>query len=995
MPSKSVRSKPARPRPKPARTSASEPPLRAELFGAEQLARHAEALAAKHQLGASREPHGLLARLRRNDEVLRAFNRSTLAVDKTRRVTPAAEWLLDNFYLIEEQIQLARRHLPRGYSRELPRLANGAVPGRLRVYDLGLELISHLDAQVDAESLSAFVGAYQKGSALKLGELWAIPIMLRLGLIENLQRITTALARARDDRNEANLWVERLQEMAETNPSRVVIVVAEMAGAEFRLTSSFVAEFCQRLSRLNPVLHLARSWLEQRLGEQGESIEQLIHQESQRQASDQVSVSHSIASLRLLGAIDWKEFVETLSLIEQTLRLDPADVYADMDFATRDCYRHVVESLARRSRWSEAEVAHKAIELAQENAQHHGRDDRRGHVGYFLIDQGLPQLERAAAARRHWRKACERLLLHFPFTFYAGGVLALTLLATLGFWCVAKKLPAPGWALILCTGAFLIGVSQLAVALLNWLVGLTVRPRLLPRLDYSSGVAPESRTIVVVPTLLGSVEGVDELVDALEIHHLANRDDRLHFALLTDWRDAPGETAPDDKLLLERAREGIRSLNRKYAAGRGDLFFLFHRPRRWNASEGVWMGYERKRGKLMQFNAYLRGQCADCFAEVVGETAVLPSIRYVITLDTDTQLPREAARQLAGTMAHPLNRPQFDPAREIVTEGYSLMQPRVDMNLASARRSWFVQLQAGDAGIDPYTRAVSDVYQDLFEEGSFIGKGIYDVDAFERALAGRFPENRILSHDLLESVYARCALVSDAKFYEEYPARYDVDVVRRHRWIRGDWQIMAWLLPWTRGAEGRRVRNPISALSRWKIFDNLRRSLVPLALLLFLFGCWGLLPYLGGRALGLVVAILFLPGLLAQLVGLVRKPAQLPWLMHLRSVGAAWARTFGQNVLALATLPHDALVSLDAIGRTVFRMLVTRKQLLEWRTSGEATQAERTTLGGSFATMWLAPVSALAGGILLGVMQPRQLTMAWPLFALWLSVPWITWRISQ
>ena len=377
--------------------------------------------------------------------------------------------------------------------------------------------------------------------------------------------------------------------------------------------------------------------------------------------------------------------------------------------------------------------------------------------------------------------------------------------------------------------------------------------------------------MVVVPTILRSAENIDDLLQTLEIHHLANRDPHLHFALLTDWPDAAQENLPEEEALLERTKAGIESLNRKYAGGRRDLFFLFHRPRRWNASENVWMGYERKRGKLMQFNAFLRGRCADCFAAVVGDLTILPEIKYVITLDTDTQLPRESARQLIGTMAHPLNRPQFDPALGIVTEGYSLLQPRVDVSLPTADRSRFVRLHAGEVGIDPYTRTVSDVYQDLFGEGSFIGKGVYDVDAFQRTLAGRFPENRILSHDLLESVYARCGLVSDVTLYEDYPSRFEIDAVRRHRWIRGDWQILPWLLPRVRDAEGRGIRNPISALSWWKIFDNLRRSLVPIALVFFFIASWLLVPRLGLLATCVLLAVIALPGLLSLVA---RTPAQ-------------------------------------------------------------------------------------------------------------------------
>ena len=980
---------------KPPRARASELPLRAELFGVEQLARHAEAIAVQHQVVTGRGSNRLLPRLAHNEEVLRAFNRASLAVDQTRRVTPAAEWLLDNFYLIEEQIQMARRHLPRDYSRELPRLTSGPSAGLPRVYDIVLELISHVDAQIDASSLTAFVGAYQTVSALKLGELWAIPIMLRLGLIENLQRVTSGLTSARHDRHLANVWVERLQDMAEKTPSHLVIVVGEMARANLPLSSSFVAEFSQRLSRLNPVLHIARGWLENRLVEQGLSIEQLVHQESQSQASDQVSVSHSITSLRLLSAIDWKEFVETLSLVEQTLRGEPADVYNDMDFATRDRYRHAVESLARRSGLLETEVAQKAVQLAEESGRQKGREDRSAHVGFYLIDKGRPLLEHAANVRWPWQTVFERSIRRFPFTFYAGGILLLTLFATFAFLWQAQALEVHGWRLIFCTLTFLLGVSQLAVALLNWLSMLLVAPRLLPRLDYSSGIAPDGRTMVVVPTILASLEGLDSLLETIEIHHLANRDEHLHFALLTDLRDAPAETLLDDKLLIGRARAGIEFLNHKYSSSRQDLFFLFHRPRLWNAGEGLWMGYERKRGKLMQFNALLRGGGADCFSEIVGETAILSSIKYVITLDTDTQLPRESARQLIGTMAHPLNRPSFDPVRGIVTEGYSLLQPRVDVSLPSASRSRFVRLHAGDTGIDPYTRAVSDVYQDLFQEGSFIGKGIYEVDSFERALAGRFPENRILSHDLLESVYARCALVSDVKLYEAHPSRYLVDIGRRRRWIRGDWQIMRWLLPWVTGADQLRIANPLSALSWWKIFDNLRRSLVPIALLLFLLGTWLLTPELHGGGAVLLLAIITLPGLLSALVELLRKPQQLPWLMHFRGVGASSGTQLGQILLTLAFLPYDAFISLDAIGRTLFRMLVTRKRLLEWQTSSDVAHKAHSDLSGFYLKMWIAPAVALTGGIILASMQLTQLLMASPILGLWFAAPWIAWWISQ
>jgi len=978
-----------------ARSFGNDPPLRAEVFSLEQLIHHAKTLAENCQVVTQPGSDRLLARLGENEQILKAYNRTTQAVDQTRRVTHAAEWLLDNFYLIEEQTQMARRHLPRGYSRELPRLLAGPSAGLPRVYDLVLELISHVDAQIDAEPLRAYVAAYQTVSVLKLGELWAIPIMLRLALIENLRRVTSRLMIARHDRDLADLWVERLQEMAEKNASHLVVVVADMAQSTLPLSSAFVAEFSQRLSGQSPVMHLARTWLEQRLTDQGLSIEQLVRQESQNQAADQISVSHTINSLRFLGAFDWREFVETMSQVEQVLRLDPAGVYGNMDFFTRDRYRHSVEAISRHSQLQESEVASQAIQLAEASARKKGIEDRTAHVGFYLIDKGLITLENAAAMHRPWRTAVERRIHQFPLAFYAGGVLLLTAWGTLALSQRARELQVPGGKLVFFTLVFLLCSSQLAVALMNWLSTFLVKPRLMPRLDFSAGIAPECRTMVVVPTMLTSSKVIGRLIESLEIHYLANRDQHLYFALLTDFQDAPAETQPADERLLGLARAGIQGLNAKYYSDRPNIFLLFHRPRRWNQVEGVWMGYERKRGKLTEFNALLRGGPRDRFSEIVGDTAMLPAIQFVITLDTDTQLSRDAARRLVGTIAHPLNRPQFDPVKGVVTEGYGILQPRVGVSLPSASRSWFAKLFSGDVGIDPYTRAVSDVYQDLFQEGSFIGKGIYDVDAFQLAVAGRFPENTVLSHDLIESCHARSALVSDVELYEEHPSRYNTDINRRHRWIRGDWQVAQWLLPRVPGPDARRIANPLSGLSQWKLLDNLRRSLVPAALLLLLLGNWVLLPDLGAIGPLFVLAIIILPALLSTTVELFRKPQECSFTLHLRGLVGSSGRQLSQALLTLVFLPYDAYISLDAIVRTLVRLLFTHQRLLEWQTASDAERTTRSGRAGFYATMWIAPAVALICGSFLVLVPSSQWPLAAPFLGLWLVSPWIAWRISQ
>ena len=714
-----------------------EPPLRAELFSAEQMEQHGVRLASAHRLSPGRVPDQLLSRLAANEGVLIATcNRLTAAVAAKHRITPAGEWLLDNFYLVEEQIRTARRHLPKGYSRELPGLAEGASHGLPRVYDIALETIAHGDGRVDPDSLSRFVAAYQTVTPLRLGELWAIPIMLRLALIENLRRIAVRIAAGRIDRDLAASWAGKLTEIARQDSKNLILVIADMARSKLPMTPPFVSELARRLQGHGPTLALPLTWIEQQLAESGLSIEQLVRSGNQHQAADQVSISNSIGSLRFLGTMDWREFVEATSMVEHALRTDPGAAYAAMDFASRDRYRHVIERVAKASRLSEDAVTKRAIDLARAGATRHGGGDRTAHVGYYLIDRGLPELEHATQVRLPPLARLRRAASRSPLLPYLGAITLLTLLLTAGLlaqaWTDGVADGVADGVLVLTGILALLATSQLAVALVNWLATLLASPHPLPRMDFSSGIPSASRTLVVVPTLLTSPHNIEHLVEALEVRYLANRDGNLHFGLLTDFRDAAEETLAEDAPLLQLARERIDALNAHYASGGNDVFFLFHRPRRWNDHDRIWMGYERKRGKLADLNALLRAGSSDGFALVVGATAVLTGVKYVITLDTDTQLPRDAARQFVGTMAHPLNRPVYDAVLQRVRAGYGILQPRVSVSLPGASQSRYVRLHGGEPGIDPYTRAVSDVYQDAFQEGSFIGKGIYDVDSFEQ-----------------------------------------------------------------------------------------------------------------------------------------------------------------------------------------------------------------------------------------------------------------------
>ena len=967
-------------------------PLRAELFSAAQMAAHGKTLAAHHELSKRGGRDRLLSRLADNAALIGATCEDlTTAIKAGRQITPASEWLLDNFYLIEEQIRTAKRHLPKDYSKELPRLGKGAPDGVPRVYKIALEIISHGDGRVDPESLCRFVDAYQEVATLKLGELWAIPIMLRLALIENLRRVAARVAENRVERDLANTWADQMTDVAEKNPSGLILLVADMARSQPPMSSAFVAELARRLQGQSPALTLALSWVTHRLAETGLTIEQQIQTEIQQQAAEQVSIANSIGSLRFLGTMDWQEFVETMSVVEQTLRQDPAAIYGKMEFATRDQYRHVIEKLAKRSKFTEAQVAEQALQLALTHAG--GADPRHAHIGFYLVGRGLLVLEKQVGMRLPLLAALQETSRAAPLTSYLGAIAGITVITTALLLERARHDGVHGWALGVLALLALMGSSQLALALVNWAATLLTRPHPLPRMEFKDGVPDDARALVVVPTLIYSKKNIDELCEAMEVRFLANRDRNLVFGLLTDFADAPNETMPADAALMQQVQHGVAQLNLKYAGddGRGP-FLLLHRPRLWNPNEQAWMGQERKRGKLADLNRFLRGGARDRFSLVEGATDNLHTLKYVITLDTDTQLPRDSARQFIATMRHPLNQPRIDAARNRVVEGYGILQPRVAVALPSENASHYEKLCGGEPGIDPYTRTVSDVYQDVFYEGSFIGKGIYDIDVFEQVLGERLPDNQILSHDLLEGCYLRAGLVSDAQLYEEYPARYSDDVSRRQRWIRGDWQLVSWLFGRVPTLHDKSERNPLSALSRWKLFDNLRRSLIAPVLTASLLVAWAVLPdpWLWTLA---VLAVIFVPSLVSSAYDLANKPRETLWSQHV----ASWLRRsrlhFAHSILMLMFLPYEAWFSLDAVLRTIWRMVVSRKHLLEWRAS--ALARSQTDVAGTWRTMWTAPALALLAGAALAVWRPAALAPAVVFLLAWFIAPQVAWLISR
>jgi len=973
-----------------------EQPLRAELFSIEQFKNHAKKLAQGHLVSYKKGRNKLLIRLKNNEKMLaEVYELLNDAGKSKRKISPAGEWLLDNYYLIEEQIRLAQKHLPEKYIRQLPYLLQGPLAGYPRVYAIAMDFVSHSDGRLDSQRLLEFVTAYQSLKHLKLGELWAIPIMLRLALIENLRRVSSRLIVAQSEREKANYWATRILKVSVKDTDGVIIEIAAMSRANPSLSEAFVAEFTRRLHGQSQAFNLPFAWLEKKLLERGEILDKIIQATSQKQAEDQVSIANTIGSLRFLETTDWHGFVEALSVVEKILRQDPSGDYSRMSFATRDCYRHVVEKLSLRSRINEEEIAILAIRLAKTAKTEEGAAHATAHVGFYLIDRGLELFYRKLGLCLPISQYLLAKKTFYPSVLYFGFIILITLAvpAVILNWIQLTGVLNLPWQ-ILFGLLLLLTASQTAVSLVNWFSMMLVPPQDLPRMDFSEGIPAYAHTLVVVPCLISDARTIELLLEGLEVRYLANIDANTDFALLTDFSDAEQEKMPGDQALLARVMEGIEQLNYKYRRQKEYVFHLFHRPRKWNEKEKVWMGYERKRGKIGDLNAFLRGKGEGRFSVIIGDPQKLQDVKYVITLDADTWMARNAARELVGVIEHPLNRPVYDEKLQRVVSGYGILQPRVESSYPGENPSLFVKVFGGDIGIDPYTKAVSDVYQDLFFEGSFIGKGLYAVDVFQRSMDGRFPENSILSHDLLEGCYARSGLVTDVQFYEKYPSGYLKDLSRRYRWIRGDWQIIPWLFSLVRVLGGAKERNPISFLSQWKIVDNLRRSVVPLAIvLLLLFGWIFFQPSWIWSAI--VIALLGFPLVPMSLSEAMRKPKTLTFITHFRLIVSLFKRNALRFFFSLVFLLHEYFYCLDAITRTLWRMFVSGRNLLKWTTFFETEAFLSDNVIGCYKNMLFEPITAVLLLICFSVFFPRFDAIALVLLSLWFVSPAVAYWISR
>ncbi len=967
-----------------------EKPIREELFGVERLEDHARSLAwAQASDIGPRRGVSLSARLADNETRLQQTFRATmLALQAAMPITPAAEWLVDNFHLVERHIRDVRANLPPAFYRLLPKLITGPFAGFPRVFGIAWAYVAHTDSRFDAEGLTRFLRAYQEVQPLTIGELWAVATTLRIVLIENLRRFAVRIEHSQAERQAADALADRL---LGTDTGIGEPAAQLLAGHAGQVTDAFAVQFVHRLQTHSDGVSEALTWLDAKLAERATSSHDSIIGEQERQISATVTVRNIITSMRVMAEIDWSVLFEKMSPVDDLL--GTSEIYRAMDFASRNHYRTAIETLARSSPLSEIEVAARALQAAGKARFADGTvDPRRGDPGYYLVAAGRTALEAEIGYRAPIRAWPRRLSRTLGFAGYGAVIMAVALLVLLvPLAALAAMAIAPGWLLLLVLlGA--IPALDTAVALVNAGVTRAIPASFLPALELRQGVPADLRTLVAVPVMLTSPEGIAELIETLEIHHLASLEGDVHFALLSDWADAPAATQEGDAVLLALASDGITGLNARYPAiGGGGRFLLLHRRRQWSASEGVWMGWERKRGKLHELNRLLRGATDTSFITPDGRAPAVPAgVRFVITLDADTRLPRDTVRRLIGKLAHPLNRPRFDPAAGRVVEGHGLLQPRITPALAIGHEgSWYQRLFSSHSGIDPYAAAVSDVYQDLFGEGSYAGKGIYDVDAFEAALAGRVPESTLLSHDLFEGVFARAGLATDVEVVEEFPERHDVASRRNHRWARGDWQLLPWILGARRGAS-----SAVPMTGRAKMVDNLRRSLTAPAAVAALFASW-LLPLPAALLWSLfMLLVLAVPAFIPFLESLLRWPPGIGAAAHLRVLGADLRLAAARWGLVIIFLADQAWLMGDAIVRTLVRLAITRRNMLQWVPAAQLADAMMLDTPGFYRRM---PGALILSAIGVGIAVAGG-AATWPLalaFALlWAASPAVACRIS-
>lgn len=914
----------------------------------------------------------LMKRLQKSNRMLQFLRHDIADAEYIEQTVPSsAEWLLDNMYVLEGGIEDVKRNMPKKYYKELPKILNGPLTGLPRIYSLAIELVKNTVGGLNRENITHFLDSYQSDHPLTIGELWAFPLMLRLRLIEWVEFLAVHVDNRMREGELAGFWGNRLLNAAHHDSTRLPVLLADLSNEQTSFSGHFAEELLDHLFDEEAILPIVRKWLEERFRS---PLDEILHQEHLDETSEQVVFSSAIRSLITLSQLSWPDIFETVSPVDTILKEDFAGIYSKMDFATRNCYRETIEEIARRVNLKEVEIAKTSLSLA-----HEGVKTYEQHVGYYLIDAGRQALEQRVGYHPTIFQFINRWIIKNPASMYLGGITLMTLLLESVMFSFLFKANLNFFQGSLFLILSLLPISELSIQFINLVLTIFLPTPLRPKMLFETGIPPEYKTLVVVPMILLNPESIREEINRLEIRYLANTDPFLSFGLFSDFSDAKQQHEETDSSLLKIAVEGLQALEHKYGEGK---FFLFHRQRLWSKSENAWIGWERKRGKLEYLNRFLMGETLPENIVYMGQANALKGTRYVITLDADTQLPKDQARALIEVLSHPLNSPYLTANKNKLERGYTIIQPRVGTDFIHAKASWFCKIFSEPTAVDPYTQAISNVYQDLVGEGSYHGKGIYDVEAFHSLLSHHFPDEHLLSHDLIEGAFVRAAFVGNICLFDIHPKDYLTWAKRQHRWMRGDWQIFDWLLAKVPMRNGKTEVNTLSRLNRWKIFDNLRRALLPIALVLLLTAGWAISP-VPEVLTGLALFVLLLPSIslcISKLCTYSFFPIK-SFLMELKLLSL-------RSLITISLLPFEAFLSLDALLRVVFRRLISHQNLLQWTTGEYICDGLKIHQKFVLQVGWVSFFAVMILGTVISF-DPHAELIALPFCLLWIAAPFI------
>ena len=916
----------------------------------EQLNKHLEKIAMQQELKNKSDlnTYPIPQLLESYKKIKNVYNLLSENIKLEINIHPAGEWILDNFYVIEETVRQIEKELNEKKYTEFIGIQNGKYEGFARIYVLATEIVAYTDNKIDGENLKKYLQAYQTKKKLDMEEIWNIGLFLQIAIIKNIAELCEEIYINQIQKYKVKSIIERLVENKNKDELKYNKIEENKLTKYKSMKYPFIEYMTYSLKKYGKKAHKYLEILEQEVEKTGITVGEAIQKEHFNTAIQTISMANCITSIKKIQRINFLEIFENVNEVEEILKKDPAKIYQKMEYKTKEYYRNAIKEISKKTKISEVYIARKAIELC-ENEEN---NLKYKHVGYYLIDDGIDELYKKIGMAKKKIKNNTKVKLYISL------IIIFTIIISI---LISEK-----YALIL-----LIPVSEIVIQTLQCILGKIIKPKIIPKMDFYDGINEENATFVVIPTIIKSKEKVKELFRKLEVTYLSNKSKNLYFAVLGDCSESNKEEEQFDKEVEEQGIEEVERLNKKYPDNKFPKFHFIYRRRKYNPSEEKYLGWERKRGLLTQFNEYILKHEKNKFRINTIEKETLPKIKYVITLDSDTELPLNTAFELVGSMAHILNKPEIDKQKNIVINGHALIQPRVGVNLEISNKNIFTKIFAGAGGIDNYTNAISDIYQDNFEEGIFTGKGIYNVEIFSKVLNNEIPENTVLSHDLLEGCYLRCGLATDIMLMDGYPQKYMSFMNRLSRWTRGDWQIRDWL------------NSKLNLLSKYKILDNLRRSLLEIFLLIIVF----IEPI---SHLGMFITIYpFILEILNLLI--LRKEGekkQKTFEPQIRGIKGAIYRA----IITLGCLPYKAYIELVSIIKTIYRTRISHKHLLEWMTSEEAENASKTTLKQYYENMIVNIVASIII-MMIGIANNNVLLTI--IGVLWIIMPAIMCEISK